>query len=386
MLRQARRKPESYKTAPPGCSIGAVFETAAICGVPLFEPDARSLAAQLARHSEKLALLAKSVRTSNTVQAMSKFAFVFPGQGTHYVGMGMDLADHYAEAAAVFEQANEVMGMDILQLCRSGPESELVKTENAQPTIHTTTIALLKVVESHGFCAHVTAGFSLGEYAALVYAGVLQFEDSVKLVQRRGMFMQNAVPQGVGKMCLISGLDRPAVEQIVTQASDLGLIECSNFNCPRQIIVAGYATAVERAAELAALRGASATTFLNVSGPFHTSLLLGAGQQLYELLQTIPMGQAKKKLVSNVTAQYLTCSDDIRQLLKEHVYKPVQWEGCVNTMLDDGVDTFVEIGPRHSLTTYTQMTALQRDLKVRCLSVENVETLEAFLREMDHAV
>lgn len=314
---------------------------------------------------------------------MSKFAFVFPGQGTHYVGMGMELADRYAQAAAVFEQANEVMGMDIRQLCRAGPESELVKTENAQPTIHTTALALLKVVESYGFAAHVTAGFSLGEYAALVYAGVLRFEDSIKLVQQRGMFMQNAVPQGLGKMCWITGLDRPTVQQIVTDASSLGLIECSNFNCPQQIIVAGYSAAVEKAAELANLRGASATTFLNVSGPFHTSLLQGAGQQLYELLQTIPMGPLSKKVVSNVTAQYLNDSDDIRQLLKEHVYKPVRWEDSVNTMLDDGVDTFVEIGPKHSLTTYNHNTALQRGIKVRCLHVEDVETLESFLRVME---
>ena len=314
---------------------------------------------------------------------MSKFAFVFPGQGTHYVGMGMALADRYAQAAVVFEQANELMGMDIRQLCRAGPESELVKTENAQPTIHTTSLALLKVVESYGFTAQVTAGFSLGEYAALVYAGVLRFEDSVKLVQQRGMFMQNAVPQGLGKMCWITGLDRPMVQQIVTDASALGLIECSNFNCPQQIIVAGYTAAVEKAAELANLRGASAATFLNVSGPFHTSLLQGAGQQLYELLQTIPMGPLSKKVVSNVTAQYLNDNDDIRQLLKEHVYKPVRWEDSVNTMLDDGVDTFIEIGPKHSLTSYNQMTALQRGIKVRCLNVENIETLETFLRVME---
>ena len=314
---------------------------------------------------------------------MSKFAFVFPGQGTHYIGMGMELAERYREAADVFEQANEVMGIDIRRLCRVGPESELVKTENAQPTIHTTAIAILKVLESLGFCAQVTAGFSLGEYAALVYAGVLRFEDSVKLVQRRGMFMQNAVPQGVGKMCWITGLDRPAVQQIVTDASGLGLIECSNFNCPRQIIVAGHAVAVERAAELATARGASAATFLNVSGPFHTSLLQGAGGQLHQLLQNIPIGQARKKIVSNVTARYLSGSDDIRRLLKEHVYKPVLWEESVNTMLDDGVDTFVEIDPKHSLTTYNQITALERGIKVRCFSVENVETLAVFLREME---
>ena len=313
---------------------------------------------------------------------MSKIAFVFPGQGTHYVGMGMELADRYPEASAVFEQANEVMGMDIRRLCREGPESELVKTENSQPTIHTTALALLKVVEKYGFQADVTAGFSLGEYAALVYAGVFRFEDTVKLVKQRGMFMQNAVPQGVGKMCWITGLSRETVQQIVDESQDQGLIECSNFNCPNQIIVAGLAAAVEKAAALAEAKGAQ-TTFLKVSGPFHTSLLKGAGQQLHELLKNVPMAAMTKKVVSNVTAKYFTEKDDIRQLLDEHVFKAVMWEDSVNTMLDDGIDTFIEIGPKHLLTTFNQKTAEYRGIKARCLNVENVETLETVLREME---
>ena len=313
---------------------------------------------------------------------MSKIAFVFPGQGTHYVGMGMELADRYPEASAVFAQANEVMGMDIRRLCREGPESELVKTENSQPTIHTTALALLKVVEKYGFQADVTAGFSLGEYAALVYAGVFRFEDTVKLVKQRGMFMQNAVPQGVGKMCWITGLSRETVQQIVDDSLDQGLIECSNFNCPNQIIVAGYAAAVEKAAALAEAKGAQ-TTFLKVSGPFHTSLLKGAGQQLHELLKNVPMAAMTKKVVSNVTAKYFTEKDDIRQLLDEHVSKAVLWEDSVNTMLDDGVDTFIEIGPKHLLTTFNQKTAESRGIPACCLNVENVETLENFLRVME---
>ena len=313
---------------------------------------------------------------------MSKLAFVFPGQGTHYVGMGMELADRYPEASAVFEQANAVMGMDIRRLCREGPESELVKTENSQPTIHTTALALLKVVEKYGFQADVTAGFSLGEYAALVYAGVFRFEDTVKLVKQRGMFMQNAVPQGVGKMCWITGLSRETVQQIVDESQDQGLIECSNFNCPNQIIVAGLAAAVEKAAALAEAKGAQ-TTFLKVSGPFHTSLLKGAGQQLHELLKNVPMAAMTKKVVSNVTAKYFTEKDDIRQLLDEHVFKAVMWEDSVNTMLDDGVDTFIEIGPKHLLTTFNQKTAESRGIPACCLNVENVETLENFLRVME---
>jgi [acyl-carrier-protein] S-malonyltransferase len=314
---------------------------------------------------------------------MSKLAFVFPGQGTQYIGMGMELSDRYPEAAAVFEQANEVLGMDIRRLCREGPEQELLKTELSQPTIHTTSLAILKVVERFGFSANVTAGFSLGEYAALVHAGVFQFEDTVKLVKQRGIFMGSAVPQGLGKMCWITGLPRQTVEAIVKESNDKGLIECSNFNCPNQIIVSGYAAAVEKAAALADQKGATATTFLNVSGPFHTSLLRGAGEQLHEVLHDVPMSQADKHVVSNVTAAYMTEDDDIRQLLNEHVYKVVRWEESVNTMLDDGVDTFVEIGPKNLLTSYNQATAQARGINARCLNVENVATLEEFLRVME---
>lgn len=317
---------------------------------------------------------------------MSKFAFVFPGQGTHYVGMGMELADCYPQARAIFDQASEVLGMDIGRLCRNGPDSELVKTENSQPTIHTTSLAILKVVEHYGFSAQVAAGFSLGEYAALVYAGALRFEDTVGLVRQRGLFMQAAVPQGLGKMCLISGLDRSDVEQIVADAGAATgeLIECSNFNCPGQIIVAGQSRAVDHAALLANSREAT-TNFLKVSGPFHTSLLTGAGQQLHQQLSALALGPLDKKVPSNVTAQYYTDRDDIRQLLDEHVYKAVRWEECVATMLNDGVDTFVEIGPKRSLTTYNEVIARARGVKARCLNIENIETLEFFLRVMEKA-
>lgn len=311
---------------------------------------------------------------------MTQFAFVFPGQGTHYVGMGIELAERYPEAAAVFDQARQALGLDIRALCREGPESELVKTENAQPAIHTCSLAALKVIENYGFAAEFTAGFSLGEYAALVYAGVLQFEDSVRLVKQRGLLMQAAVAQGLGKMCWITGLDQPAIEQIVAEASTLGLIECSNFNCPQQIIVAGYSAPVERAAELAQRRGASAVTFLNVSGPFHTSLLRGAGEQLQQLLQTVALGQPRKRVLSNVTASYFASEHDIPRLLNEHVHKPVRWQECVNTLLDDEVDTFVELGPRHLLSNFIQSTAQQRGRRVRTFNVEDVATLERFLR------
>lgn len=312
---------------------------------------------------------------------MGKIAFVFPGQGTQYVGMGLDIAKKYKEAAEVFEQANEIMKMDIRKLCFEGPEYEIVKTENQQPTIHTTEIAILKVMEKYGLCADVTAGFSLGEYAALVYAGALKFEDTVRLVKKRGIFMQNAVPQGEGKMVALIGLSREEVLNILEDSRDKGVIECSNFNCPGQIIVSGHTTAVEKAAKLAKERGAKKAAFLSVSAPFHTSLLIPAGLKLREELEKVSVDKLKKRYVTNVTGKFVGEDDDIRDILKEHVSKPVLWEDSVDTMIEDGVDTFIEIGPRGSLTKFNERIAKKHEKSVQCYNVENIETLELLLKE-----
>lgn len=313
---------------------------------------------------------------------MKNMAFVFPGQGTHYVGMGMELAQNFKEADDVFEMANDVMGLDIKKLCFEGPENELVKTENSQPTIHTTSIAILKVLESFGFSAGVTAGFSLGQYSALVYGGALQFEDTVKLVKKRGMFMQNAVPMGLGKMCAMVGLDRSEVYQIVEESKHLGHIEPSNFNCPGQTIVAGYNRAVENAAKLAIERGAKSADYLNVSGPFHTMLLLEAGNQLRQELDEIKVNLPAKQYVDNVLGDYFTERDDLKELLKEHVYKPVMWEDSVIAMLNAGVDTFIEIGPKSVLTGFNNRTAKALNKEVKCFNVEDLTSLKELLRNL----
>ena len=315
---------------------------------------------------------------------MNNIAFVFPGQGTHYVGMGLELAKRYKEAADVYEQANEIMGFDLAKMCFEGPEEELVKTENSQPTIHTTSIAILKVVEKYGIKAGVTAGFSLGQYSALVYAGALKFEDTVKLVKARGMYMQNAVPLGMGKMCWITGLSREEVLQIVEDSKHLGHIEPSNFNCPGQIIVAGYNAPVEHAQKLALERGAKGADFLRVSGPFHTRLLYEAGLKLGEELDKIEIKNPQIQYVDNVTGKYFDpAKDNLKQLLIEHVYKAVMWEDSMDSMLEAGVDTFIELGSKNILTNLNIRCAQKHNKEVRCFNVRDVETLEALLREME---
>ncbi|MCX7780114.1 MAG: ACP S-malonyltransferase [Negativicutes bacterium] len=315
---------------------------------------------------------------------MKNTAFVFPGQGTHYAGMGKEIAAVYKEAAAVYEMANDYTGVDIRRLCFEGPDSELIKTENSQPAIHTTSIAILSVLTKRfGLAGDVTAGFSLGQYAALVYAGALRFEDTVKLVKTRGMLMQNAVPMGTGKMVAIVGLDKEEVYRIVEECKKIGHIEPSNFNCPGQIIVAGYNEPVEKAAELALDRGAKAANFLAVSGPFHTVLLLDAGNRLREELDKIIVNHPNIAYVDNVVGRYFTEADDLKELLREHVFKPVAWEQSVNAMLDNGVDTFIEIGPKAVLSDFNRRCAEHRNIRIRCFNVEDLKTLENLLRNLD---
>jgi len=311
-------------------------------------------------------------------------AFVFPGQGTHYTGMGKEIAKEHKEAAEVFEMANDITGIDIRKLCFEGPDEELVKTENSQPTIHTTSLAILSVLrKKYGLEGDVTAGFSLGEYSALVYSGALQFEDTVKLVKYRGLYMQTAVPLGKGKMVAILGLDREEIFKIVDECKALGHIEPSNFNCPGQIIVAGYNASVEKAAKLALERGAAAANFLSVSGPFHTLLLLEAGNKLRKDLEKIDVKNPSIQYVDNVTGDYLTEEKDLKELLRQHVFKPVMWEDSVNAMLDRGVDTFIEIGPKNMLTGLNKRCAEKKGKSVRCYNIEDNGTLNEVLRILD---
>lgn len=315
---------------------------------------------------------------------MKNVAFVFPGQATHYVGMGQELAKRYKEADEMYQMANDITGTDIRKLCFEGPEEELVKTENSQPTIHTTSLAILKVVEKYGISGEVTAGFSLGQYSALVYAGALKFEDSVKLVKIRGRLMQDAVPQGLGKMCWITGLTREEVEQIVEDSKHVGHIQVSNYNCPGQYIVAGYNAPVEYAQKLALERGAKGADYLRVSGPFHTSLLYDAGVKLLEELNKVEVKNPSIAYVDNVTGTYFKPeTDNLKELLKEHVYKAVMWEDSVDAMLNAGVDTFIELGSKNILTNLNIRCAEKHNKKVRCFNVRDVETLENMLRALE---
>lgn len=309
-----------------------------------------------------------------------KIAFVFPGQGTQYRTMGRAFYESYAVSKEIFDMADKISQNRVSELCFNAGEEELIKTTNQQPAIHTTEIAILKAVESMGVRADMTAGFSLGEYAALVCAGCLKFEDSLNLVGKRGHIIQNCIAQGLGKMAALIGLNKDEVEKILVEAREFGTIECSNFNTPTQIIVSGYNKAVDRAVELAYQFGAKKCVFLKVSAPFHTSIIKSAGAAMKLELQKVDIKRPDMIFIPNVTAKPLEEEEDIADLLDRHVWYPVRWEETVVKMANLGADFILEIGPSGSLTKYNREILEHIGANhIRVMSIEHPAQLDEFL-------
>lgn len=306
---------------------------------------------------------------------MSKTAFIFPGQGAQYVGMGRDLAQVYPRFFRFFEEASEVLGFNLARLCFDGPEEALKQTANTQPAILTVSVACMHLLRSSGLHPDVVAGLSLGEYSALVTADALEFSRAVGVVHRRGTYMQEAVPLGVGAMAAVLGLETPAVEAACEQARAGDWVEIANYNCPGQVVIAGHAAAVERAAALARTAGASKAVMLPVSAPFHSKLLAPAGERLAETLVGVEIRPAAMPVVSNVTANVVQEAGEIRDLLIRQVSSPVRWEESVRCMIGLGVDTFVEVGPGRALSGFVKRI----DRTVRIYNVEDVRSLERVL-------
>ena len=309
---------------------------------------------------------------------MGKLAVVFAGQGAQKIGMGKELAENYKVVSDVFDEATDALGFDIREMIFEGDEATLMLTENTQPAVVTMSIAAYRVLEEKGIKPDIVAGLSLGEYSAHVASGTFKFADAVKLVKKRGKFMQEEVPEGIGAMAAILNLDAETVLACCKEASSEGICEAANFNCPGQIVVSGEVKAVEKCCEIAKEKGAKRAMMLPVSAPFHCSMLEGAGEKLAKELENVEISDMNIPVITNVTAEYVENKDVVKELLKKQVSNSVKWEESVRKMIADGVDTFVEVGPGKTLSGFIKKI----DKEIAVYNVEDIASLDKTLEAL----
>jgi len=303
---------------------------------------------------------------------MKPTAFIFPGQGSQYVGMGKELFESFAVSKQVFEEADDALHFSLSTLCFRGPEETLKLTENTQPAVLTMSIAAFKALQSEkGIIPQFTAGHSLGEYTALVVSGALTFSEAVKIVRLRGKFMQEAVPVGEGAMAAILGMERDQIEKICDEASSGEVLTPANFNCPGQIVIAGHTKAVERAIERVKREGKQAI-LLPVSAPFHSPLMKPAGERLEKVLEGMSVNDLKIPVVTNVEAEVNASKDRIKGLLVAQVSSPVRWEESMGKIIEKGIEQVLEIGPGRVLSGLMKRI----DRRIETKHLEDIQTLK----------
>lgn len=309
---------------------------------------------------------------------MSKIAFIFPGQGSQYVGMGRELVNAYPELLSFFQEAEGLLDFDLKELCFTGPEDELKKTSNTQPAILTVSLMCYQLLQKSGISPDFVAGHSLGEYSALVAAESIAFTDALRLVRQRGLLMEEAYPLGTGSMAAVLGLDSATIEKSCQQVLETGFVEIANYNCPGQIVISGEKIAIRKAAELLKEAGAKRIIELAVSGPFHSQLMKDASNKFAKLLEKVSIKNPAVPVIANVSADYLSGWQEIRDLLVKQLYSPIRWEESMKKLYEDGVRIFIELGPGKVLSGLVKKTVPG----VTILNVEDPISLEKTLAKL----
>lgn len=301
----------------------------------------------------------------------SKTAFLFPGQGVQTIGMAKELYDNIPECKELLDRSEEILNMPLKKMMFEGPEELLTATENAQPTILVASLMALKALEVNGIKADYSAGLSLGEYGALIYGGALSLEEGLLLIKERGRIMGNALPEGLGKMAAVLKLNDEKLKELLERASEFGIVEGANFNCPGQIVISGENKAIDEAVKIAKELGGLGIP-LKVSGPFHSSLLEPASEEFFNTIKTVDIKELNKVIYSNVKGLPYESEDDMRDLLKKHIRTSVLFEKTINHMIDSGVETFIEVGPGKALRGFVKKINKTANL----LNVEDMDSLK----------
>lgn len=309
-----------------------------------------------------------------------KIGFLFPGQGAQSIGMGKDLYENYQEVRDIYENVHKITGVDIKKITFDGTEQELSKTQNTQIAVLTMSLAILKLLEKKGINAEISAGLSLGEYTSLIYSKCISFEDGVELVKKRGEYMQNLLPEGDWAMAAILGLEDEKVEEVCKKVVD-GFVVPVNYNTQGQVVISGEKTAVEQAEIIAKEMGAKKVRILKTSGPFHTKKLIEASNALRKDLEKININKFKTKVVKNINGDIYKDEENIKAILAEHMISPVKFSKCLETMLKMGIDTFVEIGPGKTLSSFVKRIKTEKEIKI--YNICDVKSLENTLKEIN---
>lgn len=314
---------------------------------------------------------------------MSKTALVFPGQGAQYTGMAKDLYDSFEEAKTVIDEANSVLDFDLISMMHDEESKDLLsKTENTQPALLTHSMAIMKILSKYdNFKYDACLGLSLGEYSALTAANAIDFKDAVELVRKRGLIMSNEVADGEGAMCALIGASRELIEECILKLES-GVVEIANYNSPAQIVISGEKEAVEEAATILKENGAKRAIMLDVSGPFHSSLLKGAGEKLKLELEKTDMREPEVLVVSNVDAKAHKDPNEIKEILVKQVYSSVLWEDSISSLIDAGFDRFIEIGPGKTLRAFIKKIASKKKADVDIVNLDTAADVNAFIESI----